>query len=92
MTFNALIRGFTPRPWKSKQGKQYFSGTFVVLDLTPDRPIMDTVKLDKDFADEAALARAATFVGKNAVVVVQGLRTGMDGTPHFVGEVEAVSK
>lgn len=89
MTFNAQIRGFRPRPWKTKGGEQRYSGTYVILDLS-DRPVMETLELEREFPNEAELIKQGSYVGKRCTVVCTGLRTGVDGEPRFTGEIEAV--
>ncbi len=91
MQFPCLIRGFQARPWKSKAGVTNYSGTYTVLD-TSERPIMDTIKLDREFESEEAMKRAATLVGKSAVCIVTNLRVSVDGSAHLVGEFEAATK
>jgi len=85
MTFNVLVRGFTPRPWKSqKSGKSGYSGKYVLLDTSPVC-IMDTVGLETEFQNEADMLAGASLVGKNCVLDCTGLRVGMDGEAEFVG-------
>jgi len=87
MNININVRGFIPRPWKSKAGKQGYSGTFIILDMSTP-PIMDTLKLDSEFTSEEEMGMAASLVGKPAIALVSGLKVGIDGQPHLVGKIQ----
>ena len=91
MQVKIQVRGYTPRPWKTQKGtgEQRYSGTFTVLDMDNDRPLMETFLVDRDFPSDEEMRRAAQFVGKTGTLVVNGVRTGQDGKVHFVGELEA---
>lgn len=89
MVTPVLVRGFRPRPYKSKSGEQKYYGTFVILDLS-ERPIMETVELERSFDSEADMARAAQMVGKQGTAVIDGMRVGQDGQARFSGVIEAV--
>ena len=92
MQFPCIVRGFTARPWKNKSsGAQNYSGSFVVLDMSP-RPVMNTVTMDRDFESEEAMKKAALLVGKTADCIVTGFRVGPDGSVRLIGEFEAASK
>lgn len=88
MQFTAMIRAFRPRPFKTKGGDQRFSGTLTILDMS-DRPIVDTIELERDFPSEDEMKKYAGLVGKTCVVVVENLRVGIDGKARLVGSVEA---
>jgi len=88
MTIPVIIRGFQPRPWTGRTGTKGFAGTFVVLDMSKDRPVMDTLKLDKEFADEGEMLKASTLVGKSADAIVTAIKSGIDGVPRLVGTFE----
>jgi len=85
MEFKVMVRGFTPRPWKSKSGEQRFSGKFVLLDMSEGTKVMDTMVMEQDLASEDALGKAALLVDKIAVCHVSGLRVGMDGKAQLQG-------
>ena len=92
MIFPCLVRGFTPRPWKGKtDGQMHYSGSFVVLDMSPVSPIMDTMALELDFKDEAEMVRQAQLVGKSANCVVTGLRVAQDGKAKLVGSIKGAT-
>jgi hypothetical protein len=51
---------------------------------------METLEMERDFGNEAELAKQLGYVGKQCEVICTGLRVGVDGEPRFVGEIEAV--
>lgn len=94
MTFPVQIRGVQPRSFKLKSGETRHALTFVLLDLSPDRPVMDTMRLTRDCDSEAEQKRlAGVFAGgKTGTAVVTGLRVNFDGEPVLQGDLEAASK
>ena len=85
MKLTCQIRGFTPRPWKSKStNEQKYSGTYVILDVG-ESPIMDTIQLDIDFPDQSAFDKAPALVGKVCDLAVTHLRVARNGVPALVG-------